>query len=172
MPIIKARTRYEDCPPLEGVGGGWQIYLLLILTLFLISSCQNQEKEKETPSEKTEKNSPDNSEAPSEFKVSKIKDNPTLFENICSVSPMEFTDLYPRIHSISDDTHESLQLVQTLKKSGFEIKDWGRGNFQSGPRIVSFTMQKDSCKIRVDKLYYSTDTVGTFRVTERIKLVE
>lgn len=143
-------------------------FIFLALILF---SCQNQEKEKESPSKKTE-TTPDNSQALSEFKPSKIKDNPSLFENICSVSPMEFTDLYPSIHSISDDVHESLQLVQTLKKLGFEIKDWGRGNFQSGPRIVSFTLQKDSCKIRVDKLYYSTDTVGTFRVTERIKKID
>lgn len=142
------------------------VFLAVSVSLF---SCQ--EKEKETPSEKTEKTTK-KSEVNSEFKVSKIKDYPTLFENICSVSPMEFIDLYPRVRSISDDAHEKSIFVDSLKKRNFEVKDWGRGNFEQGPRLVSFTMQKDSCKIRVDKLYYKTDTVGTFRVTERIKAID
>lgn len=146
-----------------------KIGFIFLIATALLFSCQNQEKE--NPSEKSNETT-DKGEIPTEFKVSKIKDNPSLFENICSASPMEFTDLYPRVRSISDDSHESLQLVQTLKKLGFEIKDFGRGNFELGPRLVSFTMQKDSCKLRVDKLYYSTDTVGTFRVTERIKIID
>lgn len=172
MRVNNGQSWFEAYPPLEGAGGGiGKLSIIIFITLFLVSSCQNQVKEKETPLKKTEKTT-DNSEAPSEFKVSKIKDNPTLFENICSVSPMEFTDLYPRARSISDDAHESLELVQILKKLGFEVKESGRENFDLGPRIYSITMQKDSCKIRVDKLYYKTDTVGTFRVTERIKAID
>jgi hypothetical protein len=171
MKIINGKSWFEACPPLEGVGGGIGKLSIFILTTLILFSCQNQEKEKETTSQKTEKTT-DNSEAPSEFKISKIKDNPTLFENICTVSPMEFTDLYPRVRSISDDAHESLELVQILKKLGFEVKESGRGNFDLGPRIYSITMQHDSCKIRIDKLYYKTDTVGTFRVTERIKAID
>lgn len=143
-----------------------------LITTFLFFSCQNQEGTEKLSPEKAE-DSTDKNETPStEFQSATLTENPSLFENICSVSPMEFTDLYGSIHSISDDAHEKVMLVDTLKKQGFEVKDWGRGNFDLGPRLVSFTLQKDSCKVRVDKLYYSTDTVGTFKVTERISLVK
>lgn len=141
-----------------------QTLLFFAITSIIFASCGEK---KEATSENKE--TPDTSEqASSDFKKLSYKATPLDFATVCKTDSIEYIDLYPRIHSIAIDSTEKLILVQQLKENGFTVEHWGRGNFMQGPRMVSITMKKDDCTLRVDKLYYDTDTVGTFRVTERI----
>lgn len=89
-------------------------------------------------------------------------------KTICEIEQLEFTDIYDKLDSISDDKFERLVVVEKLKTIGFTKTDWGRGNWELGPRIVSITLTNGQCDCRVDKLYYSTNAKGTYKVTERI----
>jgi hypothetical protein len=84
---------------------------------------------------------------------------------------IELPNLYDSLSkNIENDKTEKLILVQILKKKGFKVIDWGRGNHPLGPRIVTLTLKKDSCECEVNKIYYShygNDSVDN--VSERIK---
>ncbi len=84
---------------------------------------------------------------------------------------IEFPDLYEGVvNSISNDSEESLKLVSLLKSRGFEITNWGRGNYPPrGPRIVMRQLRKDNCECEVNKIYYSTISKGIYEIAERIK---
>lgn len=60
---------------------------------------------------------------------------------------------------LPNDKDEKLILVQILKKKGFEVKNWGRGNHPLGPRIIAMTLKKDDYECAVNKIYYLTDTI-------------
>jgi hypothetical protein len=71
---------------------------------------------------------------------------------------------------IKTDTSENLVLVNALKKRGFKVIKWGRGNYPPcGSRIVSLTLKKDSCFCAVNKIYYSTINDSLFRISENIR---
>lgn len=84
---------------------------------------------------------------------------------------IELPNLYDSLSkNIEDDKNEKLILVQILKKKGFKVINWGRGNHPLGPRIVSLTLKKDSCECKVDKIYYSASVSDSVQnVSERIK---
>lgn len=86
---------------------------------------------------------------------------------------IELPDLYDSLPKeiIAKDEDEKLILVQILKKKGFEIKDFGRGNHPLGPRIISLKLKKGSCECEVQKTYYSTDDLPgeIYKTTESIK---
>jgi hypothetical protein len=84
---------------------------------------------------------------------------------------VELHDLYDSTtDSINNYNEEKLKLVEILKSKGFQIVDYGRGNYPPlGPRIVSISLKKNRCKCEVDKIYYFTSTEGTFTTSERIK---
>lgn len=92
-----------------------------------------------------------------------------LMNQICSTENIEFIDLYPILDTIASDSFEKLILVDKLKTKGFTVSDLGRGNWQEGPRIISFKMTDMHCECQIDKLYYSTENEDKFKVTERIK---
>ena len=92
---------------------------------------------------------------------------PEILNSICNGRNYEIIDLYPETDTIPEN--DFLILDDSLKARGFVLKDWGRGNFMEGPRIVSLTLESKTCKCRVDKLYYShIAKTKKFRVTERI----
>lgn len=93
----------------------------------------------------------------------------SLMLDICLTKDIEFIDLYPVLDSIAPEKHEKLVIVDSLKMKGFDITNWGKGNWVGGPRIVSFTMSNQQCECQIDKLYYSTEQEGKYRVTERLK---
>ena len=84
---------------------------------------------------------------------------------------IEFPNLYDSLTNyIENDSTEKLIIGQVLKKEGFEIINWGRGNYSPlGPRIISIEMKKDNCYCQVDKIYYLTQTDSLLRRTERIR---
>ena len=97
------------------------------------------------------------------------KDN---FFNI--FSDLKYDNAYEVIDFYSNKTNEQIPEIDTLKISeylklkGFKVTGWGRGNWIFGPRIISLTLEKDSCTCQVDKLYYTQDSLTDYKVTERI----
>jgi hypothetical protein len=92
-----------------------------------------------------------------------------VLNDICSIEAIEFSNLYPILDSIPSDEFEKLIIVDSLKAKGFEILDWGRGNWLNGPRIVTYNLSNGQCECQVDKMYYLSKLENNFRVTERIK---
>ena len=84
---------------------------------------------------------------------------------------IELPFIYDSLTSrISEDSDESLILAESLKKKGFKVVKWGRGNYlPRGSRIVSLVLQKGNCICEVDKIYYLTSFDSLFEVAERIK---
>src|SRR5690348_15494874 len=70
---------------------------------------------------------------------------------------IQLTNMYDTLaHNIPEDKDEKLILVERLKKRGFEITNWGRGNFPPlGPRIVIVELKKENCICEVSKIYYA-----------------
>ncbi|MES2412022.1 MAG: hypothetical protein V4535_11320 [Bacteroidota bacterium] len=83
---------------------------------------------------------------------------------------VEFSDMYETTATaIKSDEEEKILIVQFLKKKGFKVENWGRGNFPYGPRIISIEMVKADCRCDVAKLYYTYDSDGTIEVKEKIR---
>jgi hypothetical protein len=87
---------------------------------------------------------------------------------------IELPDLYDSVSKeiVERDEDERLILVQILKKKGFEITNWGRGNHPLGPRIIVLNLKKDNCECEVQKIYYSSDAVASgeiYKTTESIR---
>jgi hypothetical protein len=86
---------------------------------------------------------------------------------------IELPNLYDSLSKeiVAKDNDEKLILVQILKKKGFEVIDWGRGNHPLGPRIIVLKLKKDSCECEVQKTYYSTDDLPNeiYKTTESIR---
>lgn len=149
-----------------------------ITTIFslLIWSCNNQSTESGNTAipdqiEEVSEQSVEGSNDENEWKYIEVNRDrfDSLMANICSTEDLEFLNLYPIIDSIASDKYENLILVDSLKAAAFKVTNWGRGNWMEGPRIVSFTMSNQQCECQVDKLYYSTEQEGKYKVTERIK---
>lgn len=83
---------------------------------------------------------------------------------------VQLTNLYDRLAvDIPEDKDEKLILVERLKQRGFEVTDWGRGNFPPlGPRIVIVEVKKGNCVCEVSKIYYSTVTDTLYQRAEGI----
>jgi hypothetical protein len=71
------------------------------------------------------------------------------------------------------DSAETLLLAESLKKKGFKVINWGRGNFPPrGPRIVSLRLKKENCFCEVSKIYYATTSDMRFEMAERISCAD
>lgn len=125
-------------------------YILFVILLNL-TSCVNQEKKE------------------------KLYD--TFYEKTLDViieisngQSIEFPDLYQKLaDKIPDDKDEKLILVQKLKAKGYEITNYGRGNYPPlGPRIIIVNMKKKNCACEVTKIYYSTISDSLYRMSERV----
>lgn len=90
-------------------------------------------------------------------------------EKSCQFESSEFLEFYQDVDKIRNDDDEILFIVEALKKEGYAVSKWGRGNWEYGPRIVSYTMTKNDCLCRIDKLYYTVDYSGNYKVTEKIE---
>ena len=86
---------------------------------------------------------------------------------------IELPNLYDLLSKeiVAKDGDEKLILVQILKKKGFKVKDWERGNHPLGPRIIVLKLKKDNCECEVLKTYYSTDDLPNeiYKTTESIR---
>lgn len=151
--------------------------IIVTIILSTLWSCDNQTKKEASTKDQngienemqTQDLDSTSTETGWNYKEVERKNIGSLLLNICSTSDLEFIDLYPTLDSIASDKYESLILVDSLKTKGFQVIEWGRGNWMEGPRIVSFTMSDQQCECQVDKLYYSIDQKGKYKVTERIK---
>lgn len=143
--------------------------LYIIILSILLTSCSFDKKEEtDQESEYSQETDIEKTKGWNYKTVNKQQIN-TLMDDICSTVDLEFVDLYPILDSIASDKNEKLILVESLKNKGFQAINWGRGNWQYGPRIVSISMSNGQCNCQIDKLYYSTNTNEEYKVTERIK---
>lgn len=100
------------------------------------------------------------------------KDDVTLNEFLkipCGTDAVEFEHLYDGPKSIQSDEEEHLILLDSLRSKGYEIIHNGRGNWEKGPRIISYDVTNYFCDCQVDKLYYSPEINGKYKVTERVE---
>ena len=89
-----------------------------------------------------------------------------IMDLLCDSITYEIIDLYPGGDSIPKD--DWFILDDTLKMRGFKVVETGRGNWDKGPRIITMTLETNSCICRLDKLYYSQPSHDrVYRVTER-----
>lgn len=84
--------------------------------------------------------------------------------------PIELSTLYDSLATtLPADSVETLVLAEELKRKGFKVIDWGRGNFPpNGVRIVVLGLKKDSCYCSVSKMYYSTIRNDLYQIRESI----
>lgn len=84
-------------------------------------------------------------------------------------SVIELSSIYDSLTStIADDSAEYLILADSLKKRGFKVIDWSRGNHPRGPRFVNLVLQKDNCFCEVTKLYYSSFSDDWYEMSEKV----
>lgn len=124
-------------------------YIIIFISVFFIS-C----------SEKPKKQSTDFNEKLVDFAIENSNDK-----------FIELPNLYDSLSKeiVAKDEDEKLILVQILKKRGFKITDWGRGNHPLGPRIVVLNLKKHNCECEVQKIYYAYQQDTIYNTTERIK---
>ncbi|MDI1255760.1 MAG: hypothetical protein PSV16_06645 [Flavobacterium sp.] len=84
---------------------------------------------------------------------------------------IEISELYDSLTTnIPEDKDEKIILVQILKKKGFKIVNYGRGNFPPlGARIIDVTLKNKNCECVVDKIYYLTISDSLYEMRENIK---
>jgi hypothetical protein len=103
----------------------------------------------------------------SDAKPKASKDIDQIIENLSDSLSLEFVDLYHDTREIPEI--DSSILTAKLKGKQFELKNYGRGNWKRGPRIISYWLESKDFICRVDKLYHSDTTIkGVYRITERI----
>lgn len=90
-----------------------------------------------------------------------------ILKNLSDSSAIEFNDIYSITNLIPEK--DSSVLVKKLKQNKFTLKNYGRGNWMNGPRIISYVLESNHLICRVDKLYYSISAKsGYYAVTERL----
>jgi len=92
----------------------------------------------------------------------------SLVLDICGSPSYEFEDLHAPRNTFDSGPVEHLKLSELLRSQGFEVTDWGSGNWPGGPHISSRTLENGTCSCQVDKLYYDPNENGLMRITERI----
>ena len=112
-------------------------YYLILISIFLFSCNENPKNQATEFNEKVVDFAIENSN-------NKFIELPNLYDSLSK-------------EIVAKDEVEKLILVQILKKKGFEVKNSGRGNHPLGPRIIVFTLKKESCECEVKKTYYSSE---------------
>ncbi len=92
-----------------------------------------------------------------------------LLNNRCSKIDYEVINIYPNIEEPRED--DTLYLINILEEIGYEMTNYGRGDWTGGPRIISFHYKKGNCLCEVSKLYYGSNKVIE-KITERINCIE
>ena len=75
-----------------------------------------------------------------------------MLDDLCGVENIKVINIYDH-DGILNDAEKKSFVVQKLKKEGFEIASWGRGNSEKGPRVISYELRSDDCVCHVIKSY-------------------
>lgn len=78
--------------------------------------------------------------------------------NYCESFNLIVEGLYPATISLGYGGDETTILDDRLREKGFELVDYGWGNWQQGPRMVHRTLKKESCECTVYKYYYTVES--------------
>lgn len=84
---------------------------------------------------------------------------------------IQFPELYDTLASvIAKDDFEKVILVDKLKKRGFEVNKWGRGNHPPlSKRILNYELRRNDCKCEVTKLYQITMEDSRYQMIESLR---
>jgi len=93
----------------------------------------------------------------------------TFLKHPCKYTEIEFNNIYIEPQPIKADSLENLVVLDYLKSKGFDVLGYGRGNWEKGPRIISYEVTNYFCDCQVDKLFYSSNLADKYRTTERVK---
>ncbi|MEZ4936997.1 MAG: hypothetical protein R2799_05335 [Crocinitomicaceae bacterium] len=87
---------------------------------------------------------------------------------------ISFPNLYSSLAlEIPSNQDEKIALSNELKKRGFIVVNWGRGNYPpNGARIISIDLEKDNCACQVNKFYLYTTFENQFQMVESISCKE
>ncbi len=75
--------------------------------------------------------------------------------NFCDTFSLVFTCFYPIIDTLMNAENERVYLHHILLSKGFTMVNWGRGNWENGPRFIDEEFKKDSCHCTVYKIYFN-----------------
>lgn len=140
--------------------------MLVIISTIIFSSCseiKTQSHQEKIPKENTVSKSNDFLEELLDLVIER-KDN----------NMIELPNLYDSLtRKIVEDKFEKLKIAERLKKRGFLVIDWGRGNKPPcGTRIICLTLQKEDCICEVTKVYYQTMFDTLFEMHESINCLD
>jgi hypothetical protein len=78
-----------------------------------------------------------------------------ILKNLSCNDNFLFVDLYPIVDELPPAHEDNFILAERLQDLGFELVDWGRGNWQNGPRFYHYLFEKDNLQCTVYKMYQS-----------------
>ena len=106
------------------------------------------------------------------IQASKLQDLDTLHLNFCDTFSIEINGLYPIQIDLPPAASDNSKVKILLQRSGFKQVDWGGGNWDKGPRIMTSQYKKGTCNCEVSKVYYYNkkmkDGNYNMRVSERL----
>lgn len=92
-----------------------------------------------------------------------------LLNNRCFKIDYEVINIYLNIEEFRED--DILYLINILEEIGYEMINYGRGDWIGGLRIISFYYKKGNCFCEVSKLYYGLNKVIE-KIIEWINCIE
>lgn len=106
------------------------------------------------------------------FNCSNLKEIEELDIDLCGNIHYEFDNLYDIVDVLPMRINDSTLVKELLLDNGFEIINYGSGNWENGPRFTLLEYQKDSCKCTTLKIYYYNsqikDSLYNMKVVEKI----
>ena len=148
---------------------------MLFLAFLGALGCTDTEPDKTTP---LVESAPGGQSEEVVVDLFELPENPDFTDRVIDLiveerdgGPVEFPEIYDSLSTdcYIPDSLEKLIIAEKLKSQGFEVVNWGRGNFPKGPRIVTLDLQKEGCKCIVSKKYYTTDFDSAWEMTETIR---
>ena len=154
---------------------------ILIGTVIALAIC-NSSIETPNPGKSTKNNSTKDVNSKNDSILYLIDKNSDFHDKIINLcvnekvgETIELTEIYDSLSSeyLIVDSLEKVILVEKMKVQGFEVINWGRGNFPEGPRIIHYELKKGECICEVNKKYYSIDGCDNkWKMTESISCSE
>lgn len=93
---------------------------------------------------------------------------PVIPESPCGPEGWSAEFIYTGLQDIPEDKDERSLFVAQLRKQKYDQVESGRGNWEDGPRILSYTYRKNDCRCIVKKRYRSVEGESLYEVSEDI----
>ena len=92
--------------------------------------------------------------------------------DFCSKLSIEFEGLYSILQELPEASNDTAFIDNRLRREKYEVTNWGRGNWEGGPRFIQYTFRKGECFCNVYKKYHYHERITSnsfnLRVTEHL----